>query len=63
MYFLPTKSQAALSHLGHIIDSKLSQPKPDYEIETTHIRQAVYLRWAKNMKITEPCGAEQAVYK
>jgi hypothetical protein len=23
----------------------------------------VYLRWAKTMKITDPCGAEQAGYK
>jgi hypothetical protein len=41
----------------------LSQSKPDFEIETTQFRQAVYLRWAKNMKITEPCGAEQAGYE
>jgi hypothetical protein len=63
LHFLPTESQAALSHLGHIINSKLSGSKPDSEIETTQFGQAVYLRWAKNMKITDPCGAEQAGYK
>ncbi len=63
MHFLLTKSQAALSHLGHIIDSKLSQSKQDSEFKTTQFRQAVYLRWAKIMEITNPCGAEQAGYK
>ncbi len=63
MHFLPTESQAALSHLGHIIDSKLSQSKPDSEIETTQFWQSVYLRWARNMKITNPCSAEQAGYE
>ncbi len=63
MHFLPTKSQTAPSHLGHIMDSKLSRSKLDSEIETTQFRQAVYLRRAKTMKITNPCSTEQAGYE
>jgi hypothetical protein len=63
LHFLPTESQAAFSQLGHIIDSKWSGSKLDSEIETTKFRQAVYVRWAKNMNITKPCGAGQSGYK
>ncbi len=56
-------SHKLFSLIWDILLTQLSQSKPDSEIETTQFKQAVYLRGANNMKITDPCGAEQAGYK
>ena len=49
--------------MGHIVDTKMSRSKPDLEIGTMQFRQAVYLNWAKSMRITKPCGPEQQGYE
>jgi hypothetical protein len=49
--------------LGHIVDAKMSRSKPDSEIGTMQFRQAVYLNWAKSIRITEPCSPEQQGYE
>ncbi len=58
LHFLPSKSRATLSSLGHFIDTKLSRLKQDSSVETTWFRQAVYINWTKNMLIPVSCGPE-----
>ncbi len=56
MLFLPPKTQANLTDLGHGIDAEMARLRKNSDIETTAARQAHYILWCEIIGILDPCG-------
>jgi hypothetical protein len=58
LHFLPPKSQAALAHLGNIVDKKMSRLKCCSQAETKQFRQAKWIELTKRNHMINPCSSK-----